>query len=182
MVQWKSFNFTYGTVEFRAKMAGGQGSWPAIWLLGADCQVSNVSSADNIGACNWPNPGSDEIDIAEFSNYSWDHFSSVSHHLFRSTGNGSCSQNIPGGADASQGFHIYTMKWTAASITFSIDGVASNCGGDRAYTSNVPNTPMFLMINNAMGGGGGCPSGGNCPVNSNYPQTMQVDYVKVTKP
>jgi beta-glucanase (GH16 family) len=182
MVQWTNFHFTYGTVEFRAKMAGGQGSWPAIWLLGGNCQTSNITSADNVGTCNWPNVGSDEIDIAEFSNYSWDHFSSVSHHLFRSTGNGSCSQNMPGGADASQGFHVYRMIWTASSITFSIDGVAANCGGDPAYTTNVANTPMFLLINNAMGGGGGCPNGGNCPDNSAYPQTMAVDYVKVTQP
>src|SRR4029077_13675799 len=33
MIQWKSFNFTYGTVEFRAKMAGGTGTWPSVWLL-----------------------------------------------------------------------------------------------------------------------------------------------------
>jgi beta-glucanase (GH16 family) len=65
MVQWKTFRFTYGTVEFRAKLAGGKGSWPAVWLLGADCQDSNVTCADNIGTCNWPHPGSDEIDIAE---------------------------------------------------------------------------------------------------------------------
>jgi hypothetical protein len=33
-----------------------------------------------------------------------------------------------------------------------------------------------------MGGGGGCPNGGNCPDNTAYPQTMAVDYVKVTQP
>jgi beta-glucanase (GH16 family) len=65
MVQWKSFNFTYGTVKFRAKMAGGQGTWPSVWLLGSNCQQTNVPSADNVPPCNWPEPGSDEIDIAE---------------------------------------------------------------------------------------------------------------------
>src|SRR5690348_17342056 len=28
MVQWRNFNFLYGTVEARIKFAGGQGTWP----------------------------------------------------------------------------------------------------------------------------------------------------------
>jgi hypothetical protein len=59
MVQWATFNFTYGTVEFRAKMTGGQGTWPAIWMLGSNCQTTNIQSADNSGACNWPQLGSE---------------------------------------------------------------------------------------------------------------------------
>ena len=43
-VQWTSLSFTYGTVSVRAKLAGGKGTWPAIWLLGADCQVRHGSN------------------------------------------------------------------------------------------------------------------------------------------
>ncbi len=45
MIQWKSFDFTYGTVEFRAKMAGGQGTWSTVWLLGSNCQQTNGSES-----------------------------------------------------------------------------------------------------------------------------------------
>ena len=43
MIQWRSFNFTYGTVEFRAKMAGGRGTWPTVCPSGrSDERSSNL--------------------------------------------------------------------------------------------------------------------------------------------
>jgi beta-glucanase (GH16 family) len=166
MVQWKTFNFTYGTLEFRAITAGGRGSWPAVWLLGYDCQVSNVNSADNVGACNWPNPGSDEIDVLEMSD---NNYISVGHDMFVSSGGQACFQNAS--SDTSQNWHVYTMTWKAGSVTYAIDGTPAGC----SHTQNVPTTPMFLIINNAI-------SNGWQVVASDYPQTMQVDYVKVTQP
>jgi hypothetical protein len=42
------------TVEFRAREAGGMGTWHAEWLLGTNCQQSNVSDP-NVPVCAWPN-------------------------------------------------------------------------------------------------------------------------------
>ena len=64
MVQWRSFNFSYGRIDIRAKEGGGQGPWPSAWLLGYNCQTTNPTTADNVGNYNWPNAGSDEIDFA----------------------------------------------------------------------------------------------------------------------
>jgi beta-glucanase (GH16 family) len=166
MVQWGTFNFTYGTVEFRAKTAGGQGSWPAVWLLGYNCQASNVLSADNVGACNWPNAGSDEIDIVEMSD---NNYISVGHDMFVSSGGQACFQNAS--SDTSQNWHVYTMTWKSGSVSYAIDGQPAGC----SHTSGVPNTPMFLIINNAIS-----PNWTVAP--SSFPQTMQIDYVKVTQP
>ncbi len=45
MIQWNSLNFTYGTIEFSAKMPGGQGTGPAIsWMPGYSSQASNVQN------------------------------------------------------------------------------------------------------------------------------------------
>jgi beta-glucanase (GH16 family) len=167
MVQWSSsYNFTYGTVEFRAKMAGGQGTWPAIWLLGVNCQESNLSSADNIGSCNWPQPGSDEIDITEIKNANqktvWQNV------ISGSSGFQTCT---PQTSDVSQNFHVYQLIWAAGSLEWKIDGT-STC----KFTNNIPSNPMFMMINTAMGGSGGSVN------NSTLPQTLQVDYVKVSQP
>jgi beta-glucanase (GH16 family) len=30
MVQWRNFNFLYGSIEVRARFAGGTGTWPAL--------------------------------------------------------------------------------------------------------------------------------------------------------
>ena len=49
------FDFTYGEVHVRAKLPQGQGTWPAIWMLGNDI--------DTLG---WPQCG--EIDIMEHGN------------------------------------------------------------------------------------------------------------------
>jgi hypothetical protein len=171
MVQWQTFNFTYGTVEFRAKTAGGRGSWPAVWLLGADCQASNINSADNVGSCNWPNPGSDEIDILEMSD---NNYISVGHDMFVSSGGQACFQNAS--SDTSQNWHVYTMTWKAGSVTYAIDGTPAGC----SHTQNVPTTPMFLIINNAIASAGASASWPVVP--SDFPQTMEVDYVKITQP
>lgn len=170
-IQWTAFNYTYGTLEFRAITAGGEGSWPAVWMLGADCQASNVNSADNIGSCNWPNSGSDEIDVVEMSD---NNYISVGHDMFVATGGQACFQNAS--SDTSQNWHVYTMTWKPGSVTYAIDGTPAGCD----HTQNVPSKPMFLIINNAIASQG---AGGNWPVvPSTFPQTMQVDYVKVTQP
>jgi beta-glucanase (GH16 family) len=166
MLQWTTFNFTYGTVEMRAKMAGGQGTWPALWLLGANCQASNVNSADNVAPCNWPSAGSDEIDITEIKggalNTVWQNV------ISGSSGFQTCT---PTTTDVSQNWHTYGLVWAPGSLTWTIDGVQT-C----RFTKQIPSTPMFLMINTAMGGGGG-----GTINNATLPQTLLVDYVKVSK-
>ena len=57
-----------------------------------------------------------------------------------------------------------------SSMTWQIDGVRT-C----QTTSFVPTTPMFMIIDTAVGG-----VGGGAVKNSTLPQTTEVDYVKVT--
>jgi beta-glucanase (GH16 family) len=166
-VVWSTFNFTYGTVEYRAKFAGGQGTWPAIWLLGAKCQPS-APTIYNANSCNWPNAGSNEIDITEikggdFTN-PWQNYDSPNQGWL------TCQPTI---SDVTKNFHVYDLVWTSSTLTFLVDGVQT-C----QFSGNiqVPTEPMYLIINTAMGGAGGSVN------NSTLPQTLQVDYVKVTQP
>ncbi len=166
MVQFRSLSFTYGTVEFRARLAGGAGTWPAVWLLGADCQASNLEGADNTGRCSWPAPGSDEIDITEikFGNQTtvWQNV------ISGSSGFQTCTPTV---SDVSAGFHVYQLVWAPGSLRWTVDG-QTTC----SFTRQVPSTPMFLILNTAVGGAGG-------PVNdSDLPQSTLVDYVRITQP
>lgn len=168
MIQWKNFNFTYGMVEIRAKEAGGVGTWPSEWMLGANCQQTNILSADNSGICQWPTPGSDELDITEFTNGL---LSNPGQHLI--TGSSptvptevGCAPTV---SDASQNYHTYTLIWAPGLLTWQVDGVTT-C----TRNANVPSNPMFLMINTALGGNGG---GTINP--STLPQSHSVDYVRV---
>jgi beta-glucanase (GH16 family) len=164
-VQWSSLSFTYGTVSVRAKLAGGQGTWPAIWLLGSDCQ-SPTWLQNN---CSWPAPGSNEIDVAEILQ---SNLTAVNEQIH--TENSSGTFESPGctatTSDVSQNWHVYTLIWAPGSLTWEIDGVQT-C----QITSYVPTTPMFLIINTAVGG-----AGAGTVQNSTLPQTTEIDYVRVT--
>jgi beta-glucanase (GH16 family) len=165
MIQWNSLHFTYGTIEYRAKMPGGSGPWPAIWLLGYNCQASNIISADNIAPCNWPVPGSDEIDMTEILGGT----TTVNQQIHTGSHNDGCGATT---TDVSQNYHVYDLVWSPGSMVWKIDG-KTTCTINQSY---VPSTPMFLIINTAIGGAAGT------PVNSTFPQSMSVDYVKVTQP
>ena len=164
-VQMRSFSFTYGTIEFRSKEAGGTGTWPAEWLLGTNCQRTNVASADNVSPCDWPNPGSDEIDIAEIMGHD---VTTVNQGIHSGGNNGGCRAST---SDVSQNWHTYQLVWSPGSLVWKIDG-AVTC----TQTVGVPSTPMFMIINTAVGGSGGGPVDP-----STLPQTHQVDYVRISK-
>ena len=166
-IQWASSSFTYGTVSVRAKFPGGQGTWPAIWLLGADCQQPTWILVGS--SCQWPAPGSNEIDIAEILN---SNDTQVNEQIHTEDASGAeqspgCS---PSASDVSENWHTYTLIWAPGSLTWEIDATQT-C----KITSLVPTTPMFLIINTAVGG---CCSGS--VQNSTLPQTTEVDYVRVT--
>jgi beta-glucanase (GH16 family) len=164
-VQWTSLSFTYGTVSVRAKLAGGQGTWPAIWLLGSDCESPTWLQS----SCPWPASGSNEIDIAEILQ---SNLTGVNEQIHTENSSGTWEEPECTGStsDVSQNWHIYTLIWAPGSLTWKIDGVQT-C----QITSYVPTTPMFMIINTAVGG-----VGGGTVQNSTLPQTTQVDYVRVT--
>lgn len=166
-IQTKTFNFGRGTtIDVRAKFAGGQGPWPAIWLLGANCQQPAwlVNGVDSPG-CNWPNVGSEEIDLAEvFADIARD---GVQENLINAGGTTHRSTIV---SDLSTAFHVYSLVWTASSLVFKVDGTTVN-------TMNVttPNTPMFLIIDTTIGGSSGLPI-----TDATLPQTTSIDYVHIT--
>jgi hypothetical protein len=171
LVQWKSFSFTYGTIQYRAKMAGGVATWPAIWLLGADCQQTNLVTANNVGTCNWPAPGSDEIDMTEILVQG----GAINQQIHvgpgdnQSTENDGCTNVFPPTGDPESEFHDYEVDWEPGTVVWKVDG-KTTCSVAKSY---VPSHPMFLIINTAI-----FPS---AVLSSSWPQSTEVDYVKVTQ-
>ena len=180
-VQWSSLGFTYGTVSVRAKLAGGVGTWPAIWLLGTECRASitpNVAGWIGSGTnCPWPAQGANEIDIAEIQPEPIGNPLVVNEAVHTTDPSGAkvnegCGSppvnTCPGNAP---GFHTYTLVWAPGSLTWEIDGKST-----YSLTQDVPSTPMFLIINTAVGGTGVTVD------NATLPQTTEVSSVKVTGP
>jgi hypothetical protein len=167
-------SFTYGTVEYKVKFPGGSGTWPAVWLLGHDCQPissieSGVQTEIDANTCKWPGIGSNEIDITEIKEGD---FTRPWQNVVNPAGSWiTCQPSI---TDVTQNFHVYDFSWTNTSLTWSVDGVQTCQVRNSSY---IPSTPMFLIINTAVGGSGGGQVSG-----STLPQNMYVDYVKVTQP
>jgi beta-glucanase (GH16 family) len=117
--------------------------------------------------CNhtWPNPNN-EIDVAEMKPASGG-LTTVYQNFF-----GDAAKWHDGSGqttDVSQNWHVYRLDWSASALVFSIDGVATT-----KFTTEIPYRPMFPIISMEIENG----SGGR-PDPAAFPQTMQVDYVRV---
>jgi beta-glucanase (GH16 family) len=80
--------------------------------------------------------------------------------------------------DFSEDFHIYTVLWTEDCILFQVDGI--DVGVPNTRSSVLPTTWPFdqdfhLILNVAVGGN----LPGNPSFSTQFPQTMEVDYVRV---
>ena len=148
--------FTYGRAEIRAKLPTGGGTWPAIWMLGA-----------NFPTVGWPAAG--EIDIMEHVGNQQDIIHGTTHDPNNFAGNGRTgSVLIPGVSDD---FHIYEMEWTATEIQFAVDGqVYHTVSNDGTLPYN---DDFYFIMNVAMGGS----FGGD--IDSAFVEsTMEVDYIR----
>ncbi len=152
-----NIEFTYGRVEVRAKMPEGAGTWPAIWLLGADF--------DEVG---WPETG--EIDIMEYVGSNPQRVQSALHYPDHSGGSAEVGDTAI--SNAASEFHTYTAEWTADTITFLLDGeVYFTFDNDE---SKPFNKDFFLILNLAMGGN----LGGN--VDPDFQESaLIIDYVHI---
>jgi len=173
-IQWRTRRFTYGTVTVRAKFpAQAAGLWPAIWLLGANCQNTNLHTAD-VGYETCPDlHAADyvEVDMVECDLQNWCQLALAN---FANTGSG--GRDFPTcGFPIDTRFHVFTLTWTVSAVTVEVDGHPTGCSY-RSPAWTIPSTPMFLIIQTQTGGVGGT------PIDGLLPASLQVDFVKVTQP
>jgi len=157
--------FTYGRVEFRAKMPSGVGTWPALWMLGA-----------NITEVGWPGCG--ELVIMEYVGFQPDTTHSNVFTMHQSEV-AEYHQVVPL-PTAEDEYHIYGMNWTTDSINFYLDdpsNIVNSYAPDVKTAENWPfDQSFFLIMNFAVGGNWGGKKGVDETI---WPQSMIVDYVRV---
>ncbi|MDA8686240.1 family 16 glycosylhydrolase [Robiginitalea sp.] len=163
------FAFQYGKVEVRAKLPQGEGTWPAIWTLGANINEPGNYFGDQYGSVGWPACG--EIDIMEQNgwdktrSYGYFHWSDTQTGEYRNTGT---TQYIANSGE----FHIYSLIWSQSSIQIAIDNqVFIEIPNDE---NNPYDNLHYLLLNIAIGGN----LGGNVPANFGV-QIMEIDYVRI---
>jgi len=157
-------DWLYGKVEVRAKIPGGKGAWPAIWMLPTNWVYGG-----------WPKSG--EMDIMEYVGYDKGvihatvHTEAYNHSLGTQKGN-SITIN-----DVETVFHNYSMEWTEDKIMFFVDDTKYFTFYKKNGYQYWPFDKTFhLLLNIAVGGSWGGAQGID---NSIFPIKMYVDYVRV---
>ncbi len=135
--------FKFGRIEIRAKLPSGVGTWPALWLLGANL----------LDGVAWPHCG--EIDILE----------NTGAHPFQVQGTihgdgyfgeAGLTKIIQSPTPLSENFHNYAISWNEESIEWFFDGKSYN----KITKSSVEETgkpwpfsqEFYLIMNLAIGG------------------------------
>ncbi len=163
------YEFQYGIMEVRAKIDTAMGIWPAIWTLGISKQ--------------WPSNG--EIDVMEYYRVKGD-ATILANAAWANEGQYNAkwdeakipfSKFLEKDPDWPSKFHIWRMEWTEKSIRIFLDDELLN-EVDLARTVNPDGfnpfqQPHYILLNLAIGGNGGDPSG------TLFPKEYVVDYVRV---
>jgi beta-glucanase (GH16 family) len=166
--------FLYGTVTARAKMPGGTGLWPLVWMLGYGWQPSQPYTA-NVPGHQWPHDKWCEIDIVEFLANSRTTNNCAVWFYNATTGNGSAE----GGSlnhDADSRFMVYRLTWAQGLLLWEVDEEDGNGFHTLRTLSDpdqIPNVPMYVMLSTAIGGVVGPPNP------ATFPQTYELDYIDI---
>ena len=160
-------DWRYGRIDVRAKIALGQGIWPAIWMLPSDWKYGG-----------WPKSG--EIDIMEHVGFDEGrihgsvHTESYNHMINTQRSNSKLISEVK------ESFHIYSIEWNIDKINFFIDDIqhfSFENDNKNNYKTWPFNEKFHLLINVAVGG-----NWPGSPDNTTiFPSEMKVDYVRVYK-
>ncbi|MFD2784904.1 glycoside hydrolase family 16 protein [Hymenobacter rubripertinctus] len=146
----------YGLFEIRCRLGGGAGTWPAFWLYSGPTEIDvleSISSRSFSNNVHWnPSNGPARSRQAEFQ--------------------------ARGGADLTADFHTYAVSWTAAAVTFYLDG-------RRLRTVPATELPTFpapadIIVNQAVVAGAPFNTWPGLP--GQRQSALIVDYIKVYKP
>ena len=144
------FSQEYGYFEMRADLADDPGAWNAFWLLPA----GGTSTGWNYA----------EVDIVEMVGRE---NGKVWNAVHGATDSGQyASVNVAG-----DGYHTFGLDWTADSMTWYVDGVATY----SIATPSDMHQPMTIFADLALGGSWAGP----IDLGADGQAAMKIDYIKV---
>jgi beta-glucanase (GH16 family) len=160
-------DWQYGIIEVKAKVPEGVGTWPAIWMMPGGWSFDDG---------NWPTVG--EIDIMEHVGFDPGVVHSSAHSADYYWKLGTQKTGTISVPDATTAFNTYKLEWTADVLkSYVNDSLYFEYENEGLGESKWPyNKPFYLILNIAVGGDWGGQQGID---ESAFPQTMEIDYVRV---
>lgn len=170
----------YGRIDVRAKVAGGQGMWSAIWMLPNDSVYGGWPASGEIDIMESLNPGIAKNEVHGTLHYGlpWPQWENK-------------VQEFHMDASPSDNFHVYSTEWEEGEIRWYVDGKHYQTqsaegwynyiwqGQGKGFGKANPTAPFdeafFLIMNVAVGGNWPGDPDRNWSENRN----MLVDYVRV---
>jgi beta-glucanase (GH16 family) len=158
----------YGRIESRIKLPIGRGVWPAFWMLPQN---------HNYGTLDWPDNG--EIDIMEYVGYMPGKIFGTVHTNKNFGGNG-VGKNIEY-PKVENDFHVFAISWNADSINWYFDNTmySTYYRQERDWHFWPFDKDFYCILNFAVGGDWGGAKGIDKSI---FPQTYEIDYVRVYQP
>ncbi|TQV65973.1 glycoside hydrolase family 16 protein [Exilibacterium tricleocarpae] len=179
-------DWTYGRLEIAAKLPQGQGIWPAVWMLPTEWRYGG-----------WPLSG--EIDIVEAVNTNaagGNRVHGTLHYGRYWPANNYSGTDFEPDTNVWEAFHQYAVEWERDEIRWYVDGVhyatqrpatdtdvgwftyfwQDQDGGFNFGERGAPFDEAFhLLLNLAIGGNWP----GSPDADTQFPQTLEIDYVRV---
>lgn len=160
-------DWEYGKIEVNAKLPAAVGTWSAIWMMPGGWTFSEG---------NWPDIG--EIDIMEHVGHDPGIIHASAHskdYQWQEQTQQTATIHIP---EVSSEFHSYILEWTPdAILAFVDDSLYFEYRNEGLGESKWPyDKPFYIILNVAVGGAWGSMNGIDKEA---FPQTMEVDYVRV---
>lgn len=159
LADWK-----YGRLEASIKMAEGRGMWPAFWMMPSESKYGG-----------WPNSG--EIDIVELIGHDTNTVYGTLHY-------GPPWNYTNGMYSLEEGYfsdtaHRYSIEWAPDSIKWYVNderySIKTKDSLRRPEQWRAFQERFYIILNLAVGGNWP----GDPDENTRFPQTMEIDYVRV---
>jgi beta-glucanase (GH16 family) len=156
-----------GRIEVRAKVPAGRGTWSAIWMMPGGWTFKDG---------NWPDVG--EIDIMEHVGHDLNVIHASAHSKDYQWQVGTQKTGIMTVPEASEKFHSYILDWAPDVMKAYVDdSLYFEYKNEGLGETKWPyKKPFYLILNVAVGGAWGSMKGID---EQAFPQTMEIDYVRV---
>lgn len=166
-ISLNKYNYKYGYIEIRGKVAKGVGLTTGLWLTGQYHYPPELDIMENIGR----DPKALYLSRHCNTNYDstcdgWNQFPTRPWWLY-------WTKRYVGNEDWSLGYHLYGLEWTPDYLRWIVDGVET-----YRVTTGVSKEPMWITLslcgNNCLGTFDG-------PIDSTtvFPSRAYFDYVRV---